>query len=196
MATKKAAPAAKKARTVKATPAPVPAPVVADIDLSDIDLFAPGGMVLVPGDEPAAVTLKVRRVHTDALLPEYATDGAACFDLHTDESFTLLPGQARAFTTGLKVEVPAGYVLLVYSRSGHGFKNGVRLVNSVGVVDSDYRGEIAVGLRNEGQDLFIVKAGDRIAQAMLMPVPTVQIVEVDELSGTARGAGGFGSTGQ
>lgn len=197
MATKKAAPAAKKSRAAKAAPVAkdVTTVTVREDALDDIDLFAGPGepMTLLP--EVTPLTLKVKRLHDDAKLPVYATDGSACFDIHTDEQFSLLPGQSRAFTTGLKVEVPPGYALLVYSRSGHGFKNGVRLVNSVGIIDSDYRGELAVGLRNEGSDLFIVHPGDRIAQGMLIPVPAVQIVEVDELNATERGEGGFGSTG-
>ena len=86
--------------------------------------------------------------------------------------------------------------MLVYSRSGHGFKHGVRLANSVGVIDSDYRGEVSIGLRNDSPLRFDYKAGDRLAQAMILPVPMVELVEVEELSDTERGTGGFGSTGK
>lgn len=85
--------------------------------------------------------------------------------------------------------------MLIYSRSGHGFKHGVRLANAVGVIDSDYRGEVQVKLVNDGGMPFYVNKGDRIAQAMLVPVQQFQLAEVEDLSETARGAGGFGSTG-
>ena len=101
-----------------------------------------------------------------------------------------------AFRTGLSFEIPAGHVMLVLcSRNGHGFKHGIRLVNGAGVIDSDYRGEVMVGLRNDSPLRFEVKAGDRVAQALIVPVPSVQFVEVDTLGDTERGAGGFGSTG-
>lgn len=149
-----------------------------------------------PEENFFALTLKVKRLHKDAQLPVYATAGAACFDIHADDSCIVLPGDRSAVSTGLAFEVPAGYVMLVYSRSGHGFNKGVRLVNSVGVIDSDYRGELLIGLHNDSDAMFKVYKGDRIAQAMLMPVPSVAITEVDELSTTERGAGGIGSTGK
>lgn len=149
--------------------------------------------------------LKVKRLHPDASLPVYATDGAACFDIHaliTKEGVTLplhqdiWPGKSRVIHTGLAFEVPPGWALMVYSRSGHGFKYSVRLANGTGILDSDYRGELMIAVRNDGDQLFSVASGDRIAQAMLIAAPKVAIVEVDELSDTARGAGGFGSTGK
>jgi dUTP pyrophosphatase len=143
----------------------------------------------------SAGVLKVKRLHPDAIIPAYRTAGAACFDLHALRGVVIGCDAAASISTGLAFEVPPGYVMHVYSRSGHGFKNGVRLVNSVGVIDSDYRGEVAVGLRNEGLKPFTVLPGDRIAQAMLAPAPQVAIVEVADLSDTARGTGGFGSTG-
>lgn len=155
--------------------------------------------------------LKVKKLHPDAHLPRYATDGAGCFDLHvigTPDRFRvepLEPGEAVRFRTGLAFEVPAGHVMLIFSRSGHGFNNDVRLSNCVGVIDSDYRGEVMVKLRNDqGNTLGInhaeltmlaINPGDRIAQALVLPIPRVELVEVDALSETARGAGGFGSTG-
>lgn len=149
------------------------------------------------------MNLKFKKLHGSAQTPRHATPGAACFDLHAvleddvhlNHGLTVHPGTSEVIRTGLAFEVPAGFVMLVYSRSGHGFKNGVRLSNSVGVIDSDYRGELKVALQNDGRAKFKVANGDRIAQAMLMPVPVVDLVEVDELSVTARGIGGLGSTG-
>lgn len=148
--------------------------------------------------------VKVKKLHPDAIMPKYATDGSACFDLHCYAPGTTplkLGGnydqiaQAATFFTGLAFEVPPGHVMLVFSRSGHGFKHGVRLVNSVGVIDSDYRGELAVRLIADTDLELTVGHGDRIAQAMIIPIPSVELVEVEELTSTERGTGGFGSTG-
>ncbi|WP_063802235.1 dUTP diphosphatase [Burkholderia ubonensis] len=144
-------------------------------------------------------TLKIKRVHPDAKIPQFATAGAACIDLHAIEADAFKPHptdkHACIFRTGLAVEIPSGFVLKIYSRSGHGFKDAIRLSNCVGVIDSDYRGEIMVSLRADGESCSKVRTGDRIAQAMLEIAPRFEIVEVDELSETARGEGGFGSTG-
>jgi dUTP pyrophosphatase len=145
--------------------------------------------------------LKIKRLHPDARMPTYGSDGAACFDLYAcaPGKVALVMGreaQAATFDTGLAFEIPPGWVMKIYSRSGHGFKNDVRLANCVGVIDSDYRGQVAVRLTaDHGINPLPVKDGDRIAQAMLVPVPRVTFCEVDELSETVRGAGGFGSTG-
>lgn len=154
--------------------------------------------------------LKIKRLDERAIIPKFATDGAACFDLHAivdesdmntwQEGVVVFPGHSFTFRTGIAVEFCAHHALMVYSRSGHGFKNNARLANAVGVVDSDYRGEICVRITRDDirptGDPMVVKNGDRIAQAMIVALPVVQIEEVDELSGTARGAGGFGSTGK
>jgi dUTP pyrophosphatase len=145
--------------------------------------------------------LKIKKLHPDAVIPKYATAGSACFDLHAivenDVSAdAVLPGHFYTFRTGLAFEVPNGYVLKVYSRSGHGFRYGTRLANGTGIIDSDYRGELMVRLKNDGYSKpVVVHHGDRIAQAMLVPIPRVDMIEVDKLSDTERGAGGFGSTG-
>lgn len=154
--------------------------------------------------------IKVKKLHPDAIIPKYATPGAACFDLHALAAQTtrLFPREKLTFRTGLGFEIPADHVMLVFSRSGHGFKNDIRLANCVGVIDSDYRGEVAVKLVSDDQkiggslfgeveDKTILQfsPGDRIAQAMIIPVQQVSFLEVDELSETARGQGGFGSTG-
>lgn len=150
--------------------------------------------------------LKVKRLHPEAVIPKYATAGAACFDLHAllespnalayGERVESGAGAATVFRTGLAFEVPPGWVMLIFSRSGHGFKNSVRLSNCVGVIDSDYRGEVQVKLKADEFGGLTVHHGDRIAQAMLVQVPQVQLVDVNELSHTERGTAGFGSTGK
>lgn len=140
-------------------------------------------------------TLKLKRLHPSATIPKYQSYGAACFDLHAIDSGIIAPGTAMTFGTGLAVEIPEGWRMDIYSRSGHGFKHGVRLVNCVGKIDADYRGEIKVRLENNGSEPFTVEAGDRIAQAELNRVYRTEFVVVEELSATDRGTGGFGSTG-
>ena len=139
--------------------------------------------------------VNVQKLHPAASLPTYATTGAACFDLRTIEHGRVPARGSAKFRTGLAFEVPAGHVLKVYSRSGHGFKNGLRLSNATGIVDSDYRGELMVSITNDSATAFEFEPGDRIAQAMILPFPQVELVEAASLSETARGAGGFGSTG-
>lgn len=143
--------------------------------------------------------LKIKKLYPAAKLPTYATPGAACFDLHAIEQCSVIfPGIPKEVGTGLAFEVPEGYVMLVFSRSGHGFKYDTRLANCVGVIDSDYRGEVRVKLtRDPGQTESIgVEAGDRIAQAMLVQIPQVELIETNDLSKTRRGTGGYGSTGR
>jgi len=144
--------------------------------------------------------LKIKKLHPDAIVPRFATDGAACFDLHAIDSgqaAPVYPGGSRVFRTGLAFEMPSGHALMIYSRSGHGFKHGVRLSNVVGIVDSDYRGEVLIKLHSDDAqaDMLRVSEGDRIAQAMIIELPHVYFEVVDDLSETARGEGGFGSTG-
>lgn len=133
--------------------------------------------------------------HPAAIEPRYQTDGAGCFDLHTVEGGFVEPGGSTQVSTGLAFAVPEGWAMLIYSRSGHGFKHGVRLVNCVGVIDSDYRGVVQVKLANDGPDPFFFSDGDRVAQAMLVPVHRVALRRSDFLTATGRGSGGFGSTG-
>jgi dUTP pyrophosphatase len=150
-----------------------------------------------------SIKLKVRKLHPLAVLPQYAHPTDACFDIcafieATGKSHEqdLLVAPSRIFRTGLSFEIPEGWALMVYSRSGHGFKNDVRLANCVGVIDSGYRGELMVKLTcdfNSGG--MLVKNGDRIAQGMLIRVPKVQFEEVTELSDSDRGEAGLGSTG-
>lgn len=131
--------------------------------------------------------------------PFYATPGSAAMDLHAclDQPITLLPGGRTVIPTGIAIALPsADYVALVFARSGLGIKQGVCLSNGVGVIDSDYRGEIGVGLVNLGQSAYTVQPGDRIAQLMVTPVVQPTVVQVSALDDTDRGAGGFGSTGR
>jgi dUTP pyrophosphatase len=140
--------------------------------------------------------VKIKKLHPNAVVPQYATAGAACFDLVCVNDVMITPGREHvALKTGLAFEIPEGYVMMVYSRSGHGFKNGIRLANGTGVIDSDYRGEVMVKMHNDGSSALLVTAGERIAQAMIVPVPQVELELVEELSDTARGSGGMGSTG-
>lgn len=139
--------------------------------------------------------IKVKKLDPAAVLPTYATVGAACFDIRTIEAGKVPAYGIRRFRTGLSFEVPDGYVLKVYSRSGHGINHGLRLSNVVGIVDSDYRGEVIIGITNDSGFSFEFEAGDRIAQGMIDLAPQIELVEADSLSETARGAYGFGSTG-
>ena len=131
-------------------------------------------------------------------VPFYASAGAAAMDLHAclDGAVTIPAGQRRTIPTGIAIALPsADYVALIFARSGLGIKHGIAPANCVGVIDSDYRGEILVGLQNSGDTDYTIQPGDRIAQLMLTPVIQASVTLVDELDDTARGAGGFGSTG-
>jgi dUTP pyrophosphatase len=144
--------------------------------------------------------MKIKKLHPDAVVPTYATPGSACFDLSVVDCSQQTPvyKDARiAFRTGLAFEIPDGFVMLICGRSGHGFKNAVRLSNVLGIVDSDFRGEVMVKLTCDSHqvDVLRISPGDRIAQAMVIPVGKWAFEVVDELSSTERGVGGFGSTG-
>ncbi|MCI6255310.1 MAG: dUTP diphosphatase [Clostridiales bacterium] len=147
--------------------------------------------------------LKIRpvspRIGTDIPFPFYASAGAAAMDLCAcvDEAVTIAPQQIVSLPTGIAIALPsAEYVALVFARSGLGIKHGVALANGVGVIDSDYRGEIRVGLVNQSQTPYTVQPGDRIAQLAVMPVVQAEPEITDTLDETQRGAGGFGSTGK
>lgn len=148
-----------------------------------------------------AVELKVKRLLPDARLPVYGTDWAGCFDLFVADGAEPRPhprdDQADIYRTGLAFEIPGGHVMLIFSRSGHGFKDSLRLSNCVGVIDSDYTGEVMVSLRfDSANGIRRIEPGERIAQAMVIPLPFATFTEVDELAQTRRGSGGFGSTGR
>ncbi len=140
------------------------------------------------------VELKILRSQ-DVELPEYKTNGSACFDLKASQSIVLKKKQVTQVPTGLKVEFPVDHVLLIFSRSGLASR-GFLMANSVGVIDSDYRGEIKILLLNTTEDDFLISKGDRIAQGMLLKIDQATFNLVSELSNTYRGEGGFGSTGR
>lgn len=144
-----------------------------------------------------AVAVRVRRLpHGEGLdLPTYATPGAAGMDVLSAEDVALAPGARHAVATGLSVAIPEGYEIQVRPRSGLALKHGISVPNTPGTIDSDYRGELKVILINHGAEPFAIARGDRIAQLVLAPVTRAAWDEVAELDETARGAGGFGSTG-
>lgn len=127
--------------------------------------------------------------------PRYQTSGAACFDIEIDEEYTLKPGELHNFSTGLHVETPKGYCILVFARSSLGQKKCI-IPNSVGVIDSDYRGEIFVPIINLSEHAIDFTEGQRVAQGMVATAEQVCIRLVSELSETRRSDGGFGSTGE
>ncbi len=144
------------------------------------------------------MTLQIKRVRTQAVLPERATQGSAGLDLRacTTGETCFMPGETAVLPTGLAVALPQGCVGLVFGRSGLGIRHGIVPANAVGVIDADYRGEIMVGLANHSAEPYIIVPGDRIAQLVILPVLTPPIEEVHNLSETVRGEGGFGSTGK
>ena len=147
--------------------------------------------------EQLGLRLKVKRIHLDAIVPEYATKGSAGLDLRAITEYNVLPGKTVLIKTGLAVEIPIGYVGNVCSRSGLALKQGIFVLNSPGIIDNDYNGdndEIGVILHNAGENDFIVNVGDRIAQLVISPAPKVYVVEVENLNEKDRG--GFGTTGK
>lgn len=143
------------------------------------------------------MNLNVKRTNPYAILPRYATAGAAAMDLSAclDDTVTLAPGERAVIPTGIAMAIPPMHVGLLFARSGLAINEGVALANGVGVIDSDYRGEVKVGLINLSHEPHTIKHGQRIAQLAIMPVTLVHPTEVDELEDTARGIGGLGSTG-
>jgi dUTP pyrophosphatase len=150
-----------------------------------------------PSSGPGEVSVRIRRLpHGEGLeLPAYATEGAAGMDVVSAEDVAIEPGARHAVATGLSVAIPPGYEIQVRPRSGLALKHGVSVPNTPGTIDSDYRGELKVILINHGAEPFAIARGDRVAQLVLAPVTRAAWEEVAELDATARGAGGFGSTG-
>ena len=140
----------------------------------------------------------VKILRDGAKLPTYGTAGAAGADLYAcvDAPVTIRPGETVFIPTGIALEVPKGCAGLVYARSGLACKRGLAPANKVGVLDSDYRGEIMIALHNHGQTPQTIEPGERIAQLVLVPYLAAQFIEADSLDETARGTGGFGSTGR
>ena len=141
--------------------------------------------------------LSVMRVRPDALLPVRATPGSAGYDVHAclERPLLLAPGQTTLVPTGIAMALAPGYAALIYARSGLAVRHGIAPANCVGVIDSDYRGEVLVGLRNHSSAAFTIAPGDRIAQMVISRCETPELVLCEALEDTARGAGGFGSTG-
>lgn len=144
------------------------------------------------------MVMKWKRLREGAQAPQRQTEGSAGFDLQAciEAPVTLAPGGSYAFPTGIAAEIPQGLVGLIFCRSGLGVKHGVSLPNCVGVIDSDYRGELIVPLRNFGDKAYTIQPGERIAQLVIVPVALPRLEEARELSSTQRGEGGFGSTGR
>ena len=142
--------------------------------------------------------IHVKKLSPNAILPTYGSAGAAAADLYAclDTAVTIGPGETVFIPTGLSMEIPAGCAGLIYARSSLGAKRGLAPANKVGVIDSDYRGEIKVVLLNHSGTEQVVAPGERIAQMIITPVLTPAYEEVSELTDTNRGTGGFGSTGK
>lgn len=142
--------------------------------------------------------IRVKKLSPQAIIPTYGSADAAGADLYAciDGDVTIAPGQTVFVPTGVAMEIPKGYAGFVYARSSLGSKRGLAPANKVGVIDSDYRGQIMVALHNHGNEAQTLTAGDRIAQLVIAPVFTPGFVEAQELDDTVRGSGGFGSTGK
>lgn len=141
--------------------------------------------------------MKIKIKSTGGVLPAYETEGSAGMDLRAllEEPVTIRPGQRKLIPTGLSIELPAGYEAQIRARSGLAVKKGIGLVNGIGTIDSDYRGDIGVILINWGEEDFVVENGDRIAQMVIAKYERVEWEAVSDLSDTERGSGGFGHTG-
>lgn len=142
--------------------------------------------------------LKIKKVQENTVIPKRATEGSAGLDLCAciDAPLTLSSGDTALIPTGLAIELPSSqYGAFVFARSGLSIKHGIGLLNAVGVIDSDYRGEIKVGVINQIKEPYTIEPGERIAQLVIMPVATLPVEEAQTLGESERGAGGFGSTG-
>lgn len=141
--------------------------------------------------------MNIKKLNPNAIIPTYGSECAAGADLYAciESPVTIEPGQTVFISTGLAMEIPEGYAGFIYARSGLSCKRGLAPANKVGVVDADYRGEITVALHNHSDEPKTIEVNERIAQIVIAPFVHVAFDEVDELSDTVRGAGGFGSTG-
>lgn len=142
------------------------------------------------------MNVKIKKLREGVILPEYKTEGAGCFDLYAPEDVCIEGMDLSVkIPLGIAVEIPEGYVMLLMMRSSMGVHTSLRMSNAVGVIDSDYRGEISCIVDNVTTDEYVIEQGERIAQAMIVQYPRIEFIEVDSLSETKRGTGGFGSTG-
>lgn len=141
--------------------------------------------------------VKIKKLHDNAVIPAYQTEHAAAMDIHAclDEPMIVQPLQRFMVPTGLAVEIPAGYEMQIRARSGMSIKHGMTMVNGVGTIDADYRGELSILMINLSQDVFTIEPGMRVAQMLVQKYEKVSWKLADELSETDRGIGGFGSTG-
>ena len=144
-----------------------------------------------------SANINIKKINPDAIIPTYGSTDAAGADLYAclDENVSIAPGETFLVKTGLSMEIPVGFAGLIYARSGLSTKKGLAPANKVGVIDSDYRGEIMVPLYNQSNIPQTISSGERIAQMVIPPFIQGVFSEVDDLSSTARGEGGFGSTG-
>lgn len=145
-----------------------------------------------------AFEIKVKKIRENAVVPKIATSGSAAADLYAciEEPLTVPARGSAVVPAGIAIAVPEGYGAFIFARSGLGIKHGIAPRNCVGVIDSDYRGEICVGLMNNSDEDYVIQPKDRIAQMAIMPVMAADYVLCEELSDTERGKGGFGSTGK
>lgn len=150
------------------------------------------------GRQRGTVTMKFMRVSPTAKVPSYGSQGAAGADLYLDsaKAVSIAPGETAVIHTGIAVAIPAGYVGLIFARSGLATKRGLAPANKVGVIDSDYRGELLVSLYNQSGTVQTLEPYERVAQLVIVPFLPVEYEEVETLDETARGQGGFGSTGR
>lgn len=141
--------------------------------------------------------VRIKKLRENAVVPTYGSEFAAGADLYaaTDGAVTIEPNETKLIPTGLAMEIPTGYAGLVYARSGLASKRGLAPANKVGVIDSDYRGEVMVALHNHGTEAQTIEMGERIAQMVIAPYVTANFILSDSLDDTVRGEGGFGSTG-
>ena len=139
--------------------------------------------------------IQIKKLHPDAVLPRYGSADAAGADLCSVAEVTIAPGETKLVPTGLSMAIPQGFGGFIFARSGLATKRGLAPANKVGVIDADYRGEILVALYNQGAEPQTLEKGERIAQMVFLPCPQGIFQEMDTLNETARGEGGFGSTG-
>lgn len=141
--------------------------------------------------------VKINKINPDVTIPRKSTNGSAGFDLYNNSETTIIePNERKFFKTGIKIEIPEKYAGFIFARSGLGCNYGIVPSNCVGVIDSDYRGEIIVCLHNHSNENYEVKHNDKIAQLVIMKVPSITLTLTDDLTSTERDNGGFGSTGQ